>query len=333
MHISSTLPKKILAWYDNNKRILPWRVGKKSPKKLYYRLLSEFMLQQTQVKTVIPYFNNFTKKFKTLKALSKSNEEDILKMWEGLGYYRRARNLLACCNQLIRNYNLRLPNTLEEIKKLPGIGDYTGNALLALVHNKPTLAVDGNVKRVFSRVLNKEEKKIKFEQFIKKNEKLLFNTNRNADFVEGIMEFGALVCKPKNPNCIMCCLNKTCKYFKSNKKVKNSRNKMIKKKDLDIFCYINKKKQIALTRNNQFSFLKNFNLPKMRETDHSFKSKNWKFLKNYKNSISNLELNLYLYYKFSDKIPPSYNWFSLYDNKTFIPSFTKKIFRQVSTIF
>ena len=113
------------------------------------------MLQQTQVKTVIPYFNNFIKKFKTLKALSKSKEKDILKMWEGLGYYRRARNLLACSKELINKYDSKLPNKLEELKKLPGIGDYTGNALLGLVHNKPTLAIDGNVKRVFSRILNK----------------------------------------------------------------------------------------------------------------------------------------------------------------------------------
>ena len=90
MHIHINLPKKILAWYDNNKRSLPWRVSKNSPKKLYYRLLSEFMLQQTQVKTVIPYFKKFTKKYKTLESLSKINEPQILKLWEGLGYYRRA---------------------------------------------------------------------------------------------------------------------------------------------------------------------------------------------------------------------------------------------------
>ena len=119
MHLNSTLSKKILAWYDNSKRNLPWRVGKKSPKKLYYRLLSEFMLQQTQVKTVIPYFNNFTKKFKTLHSLSKSNEKEILKMWEGLGYYRRARNLLACSKELVNKYNSKLPNKLEELKKSP----------------------------------------------------------------------------------------------------------------------------------------------------------------------------------------------------------------------
>ena len=333
MHINSTLSKKILAWYDNSKRELPWRVGKKSPKKVYYRLLSEFMLQQTQVKTVIPFFYRFTKKFKTLKDLSKSNEKVILKMWEGLGYYRRARNLLACSKYLVNFHNSTLPKTLEELKKLPGIGDYTGNALLGLVYDKPTIALDGNVKRVFSRYLNKEEDKIDFDGLIEKNRKKFFNTNRNADFVEALMEFGALVCKPKDPNCHACCLNKTCKYFKSNKKIKTIRKKMIKIKDYNIFCYINKKKQIALTKENQISFLKDFNLPKIIESNNFYINRDWKFLKNYKNSISNLKLNINLYYKFSDKIPSSYNWYSLNNNKEFFPSFTKKIFRQVSTLF
>ena len=333
MHIDKTLPKKILAWYDNSKRKLPWRVGKKSPKKLYYRLLSEFMLQQTQVKTVIPYFNKFTKKFKTIKALSKSNEREILKMWEGLGYYRRARNLLACSKILVQNYKSRLPRSIIEIKKLPGIGDYTANALLGLVYNEPRIAVDGNVRRVFSRNLNIEENKINFDKFIEKNKKIFFFTKRNDDFVEALMEFGALICKPKDPNCLTCCLNKTCKYFKSSKKIKNIKNKMIKSKNYDIFCYINTKKQIALTKNNQISFLKDFNIPEIKETNNVPNNQNWIFLKNYKNSISNLKLNINLYYKFSKKIPRTFNWYSLKENKEFIPSFTKRIFRQVSTLF
>ena len=312
---------------------MPWRVGKKSPKKLYYRLLSEFMLQQTQVKTVIPYFNNFTKKFRTIEALSKSNEKQILKMWEGLGYYRRARNLLACSKILVQNYKSSLPRSIGEIKKLPGVGDYTANALLGLVYNEPRIAVDGNVKRVLSRNLNIEEEKINFDKFIKKNKKKLFITNRNDDFVEALMEFGALICKPKNPNCLTCCLNKSCKYFKSYKRIKNIRSKMIKNKNYDIFCYLNKKKQIALTKSNQISFLKNFNLPEIKETKSSLKNQNWILLKKYKNSISNLQLNINLYYKFSQKIPRMYNWYSLKNNKEFVPSFTKKIFRQVSTLF
>ena len=312
---------------------MPWRVGKKSPKKLYYRLLSEFMLQQTQVKTVIPYFNKFTNKFKTIKDLSKSKEREILKMWEGLGYYRRARNLLACSKILVNNYKSRLPRSIIEIKKLPGVGEYTANALLGLVYNKPRIAVDGNVRRVFSRNLNIEENKINFDKFIKKNKKKFFITKRNDDFVEALMEFGALICKPKDPNCLTCCLNKTCKYFKSSEKIKNIKNKMIKSKNYDIFCYINTKKQIALTKNNQISFLKDFNIPEIKETNNVPNNQNWIFLKNYKNSISNLKLNINLYYKFSKKIPRTFNWYSLKENKEFIPSFTKRIFRQVSTLF
>ena len=168
---------------------------------------------------------------------------------------------------------------------------------------------------------------------IKKNKKKLFITKRNDDFVEALMEFGALICKPKDPNCLTCCLNKTCKYFKSNKKIKNIKNKMIKNKDYDIFCYINKRQQIALTKSNQISFLKNFNLPEIKESKSSLKNKNWIFLKNYKNSISNLKLNINLYYKFSNKIPRTYSWHSLKNNREFVPSFTKKILRQISSLY
>ena len=333
MHIRFNLAKKILSWYDNNKRKLPWRVSKTSQKKLYYRLLSEFMLQQTQVKTVIPYFKKFTKEFKTLKSLSISNEKKILKLWEGLGYYRRARSLLSTAKILVEQYNSKLPITIKELKTLPGVGDYTANALLGLVYDKPTIAIDGNVKRVFSRLINRKEDKINFEKFIEINKKNLFSTKRNSDLIEALMEFGALICKPKDPKCGICNLNKTCKYLKSNNKIKFTRKKMIKNKNYDVFCYINNKKQIALTKNNKISFLKNFNLPTIKESNGFSNNKKWKFLKSYKNSISNLRLNINLYYKFSDKIPSSYNWYSIEENKEFIPSFTKKIFRQVSTLF
>ena len=333
MHLNFNLPKKILGWYDNNKRNLPWRVGKNSPKKLYYRLLSEFMLQQTQVTTVIPYFKKFTKYFKTLKSLSKSNEQKILKLWEGLGYYRRARNLLATSKVLVNQYNSKLPNTIKEIKKLPGIGDYTANALIGLVHDQPAIAVDGNVKRVFSRIVNKKESKINFDQFIEINKKIFFNSKRNSDFVEALMEFGALICKPKDPKCYICNLNKNCKYFNSSIKIKNIKYKMIENKNYDVFCYINKKKQIALTKENNLGFLNQFSLPEIKEANKDIRSRDWKFLKKYKNSISNKKLNINLYYKFSNKIPPSFFWHSVDENKEFIPTFTKKIFKQVSILF
>ena len=333
MHLNFNLPKIILCWYDNNKRSLPWRVGKNSPKKLYYRLLSEFMLQQTQVKTVIPYFQKFTTKFKTLKALSNCSEREILKLWEGLGYYRRARNLLATSKLLINNYNSKLPNSLQEIKHLPGIGNYTANALLAFVHNKPTIALDVNVRRVFSRIFNKDESTIDFNKFLEINKSKLLNSKRNGDFVEALMEFGALICKSKDPQCDVCNLNKNCKYIKTSKKNYNKNKKILENKNYDIFCYINKKKQIALTKKNKLGFLNQFNLPEIKETKRRSKKKNWKLLKKYKNLISNKRLNINLYYKFSKKIPSTFNWYSIEKNKEFIPSFTKKIFKQVSILF
>ncbi len=291
------------------------------------------MLQQTQVKTVIPYFKKFTERYRSLKSLSEINENQILKLWEGLGYYRRARNLLATTKILVKSYNSKLPNTLNELKKLPGVGDYTASALLGLIYNEPVLAIDGNVKRVFSRYLNKKQSKINFEKIILTNKKNLFISNRNSDLIEAFMEFGALICKPKDPKCSHCCLNKSCRYLRSTKKIKTNIRKKIKIMNYNIFCYVNKKKQIALTKTNEINFLKNFNLPLIKRMKKTDVKKDWKFLKNYKNNISNLSLNINLYYKFSNKIPKSYNWFYLKNNKELIPSFTKRIFNQVSTIF
>ncbi len=291
------------------------------------------MLQQTQVKTVIPYFKKFIFVIPTLQSLSKCNEKKILKLWEGLGYYRRAKNLLASSKLLVKDYNSKLPYEIDEIKKLPGVGDYTANALLALIHNKPTIAIDGNVKRVFARILNKKESNINFKEFIKINKNKLLNSKRNSDFVEALMEFGALICKPKDPKCGICNLNKTCKYFNSLNKIKSFKNKMIKNKNYDVFCYVNKKKQIALTKKNNLGFLSEFNLPEIKETNSEVNRKNWKFLSNYKNSISNIKLTINLYYRFSNKIPSNFNWYSIEKNKEFIPTFTKKIFKQVSILF
>jgi|TARA_B110000211_G_scaffold232824_1_gene297447 A/G-specific adenine glycosylase len=334
MHLNSNLSKNILAWYDNNKRTLPWRVSVNSKKKLYYRLLSEFMLQQTQVKTVIPYFKKFTKEFPDLKSLSNCRKEKILKLWEGLGYYRRARNLLATTKILVKKRNSKLPKTIEEIKELPGVGDYTANALLGLVHNQPTIAVDGNVKRIFSRILNKNQDKIDFKKLINNNKKILFSTNRNADLVEGIMEFGALICKPKLPECSKCKINHICISNKLKKSFTSNIKRKFLEKNYDVFCHLNKKnKQIALTKKNNLGFLNEFSLPDIQESSIKKIDKKWKFLRNYKNCISNKKLKINLYYKFSNKLPLNFNWHYLKNNKEFIPTFTKKIFRQVSILF
>ena len=280
------------------------------------------MLQQTQVKTVIPYFHSFVKKIPSLKALSNSNEKTVLKLWEGLGYYNRAKNLHKTSKILIKKYKGQIPESFVKLIKLPGIGDYTANILLALIYNQPRVALDGNVKRVLSRLFN-------ITTIDKVN---LFRTKRNGDLAEALMEFGALICKPKEPRCYECKIKKMCAYFASESKITFRKKINIYSKSYDIFCYLKKnKKQIALTKNNDLGFLKKFNLPKIKET--SKKNKNWKFLCNYKNSISNKKLNINLYYKFSSKIPTEYNWYSLNKNNEFIPSFTKKIFKQISHLY
>ena len=291
------------------------------------------MLQQTQVKTVIPYFKVFLDNFPTLKSLSLSNETKVLKLWEGLGYYRRARNLLSTSKILVNEHNSELPKNLLEIKKLPGVGDYTANALLAFIHDHPTIAIDGNVKRVFSRILNKNENKIDFKRLIETNKKNLFKIKRNSDFVEALMEFGALICKPKEPKCLNCTIKNICKYFKSDKKFKQTKKLKAKVKNYSVFCYIDKtKNKIALTKKHNLGFLNNFYLPSMKESYYNKKIKNWNFHSNFKNSISNKKLNINLYYKFSLKTPSHYQWLSLKRNNEFIPSFTKKIFKQISKI-
>ena len=148
------LTKKILYWYDNNKRELPWRKKNSQIKREYYTLVSEFMLQQTQVTTVIPYFNNFIKNIPNLTALSKINESKLLKYWEGLGYYSRVKNLKKTANIVKKNFNGRLPSTIDELKLLPGIGDYTACAIMAIAFNKSFIPLDGNVERVIKRLLN-----------------------------------------------------------------------------------------------------------------------------------------------------------------------------------
>ena len=292
------------------------------------------MLQQTQVKTVIPYFENFVETIPNLKVLAKTSERKILKMWEGLGYYRRAKNLLKTVKILVKNHKGKLPDKFDEIKKLPGIGEYTANALLALVYNQPRIPFDGNIKRVFSRLFNtnleKNEKKIK--GIINKQ----FYTSRNADLAEALMEFGAVICKPNNPLCNICNLKTSCYFFKNKTSVLINKKIQEKQKKYNIYCYLKKqKKEIALTKNKNLSFLRNFNIPETKiYTLNNKKNRGWTYLCNYKNNISNITMNINLFYKFIKKKPKKYTWYSIDEpNIEFIPSFTKKIFKKISTVY
>ena len=143
----------LLTWYDENKRILPWRDRQNA----YYTWVSEIMLQQTRVEAVKPYYERFLKEFPTVKELAEAEEDKLLKLWEGLGYYNRVKNMQKAAKQVMIEYNGEFPNTYEEIRSLTGIGNYTAGAISAFAYGIPEPAVDGNVLRVISRILSSDE--------------------------------------------------------------------------------------------------------------------------------------------------------------------------------
>jgi A/G-specific adenine glycosylase len=202
------IQKNLLDWYDRNKRDLPWR-RTQDP---YAIFVSEMMLQQTQVKTVIPYYSRFLSELPDWQSLMKAKEEKILKLWEGLGYYRRARNLQAAAKMIIEEFNGHLPQTREEILKLPGVGQYSAGAVLSIAFQKPEPLVDGNVIRVFSRlfVLRGNLKTGENHQNVWEIARSLIPAKRPGDFNQALMELGATLCLSDNPQCLLCPLFQFC---------------------------------------------------------------------------------------------------------------------------
>jgi len=324
---NQNIPKKILYWYDNNKRILPWRKNVSKKQKQYFILISEFMLQQTQVKTVISYFENFINKIPNLKSLAKVDNRKLMKCWEGLGYYSRAKNLKKSAKIIIDNYSGKLPNDYEELKKLPGIGDYTASAISAIAFNKPIIPLDGNIERVLKRILNlKTEKETKKEN-LNKLKKVFGTTNRSCDYVQALMEIGALLCKPKNPYCENCPITKNCLSFKKKDFDIKKKNKKIISKFYLATLYKNDN-QVLLIKNDKFKFLKNLLIFPMKEISQlcSLSKPNHKL--NLKMSNKNMNISI----DFSNNKKKLKN--GLWIEKTklenhMIPTFTKKIFASV----
>jgi len=260
----SNIPNKILKWYDNNKRTLPWRKKTSTKNREYFTLVSEFMLQQTQVKTVIPYFENFIKHFPNLKSLAKASDQKILKNWEGLGYYSRARNLKKTAIKLLEEFKGQLPKDIEKLKSLPGIGEYTSRSILAIAHNEPYIPMDGNVERILKRVfLLKTNHEISKENLNKKKSFFGFS-KRSSDYAQAIMEIGALICKPSIPLCNHCPLTKNCKAFNRKDFLIKSKNKFNKTKYFEANIYRYKNKYL-LIKNKKFNFLKNLVIFPMTE--------------------------------------------------------------------
>lgn len=195
---------KLLKWYAKAQRALPWRTDIKNP---YHTWLSEIMLQQTTVVTVIPYFNAFIERWPTVQDLALASLDDVLTQWQGLGYYSRARNLHKCAQILAKDF----PITEKELLKLPGIGPYTAAAIASIAFDEQAAAVDGNVVRVISRYF--AIKKVKPVMEVTERVKTLLPFKKNGDFTQALMEFGALLCRPKNPNCGTCPLQSGCRAY------------------------------------------------------------------------------------------------------------------------
>ena len=314
------LTKKILNWYDINKRSLPWRKSVSLQKRQYYTLVSEFMLQQTQVATVIPYFNRFIKKIPSIRILSKVDNKKLIKLWEGLGYYSRARNLKKTAQIIVKNFKGKLPDNFDDLISLPGIGNYTASAILAIGFNKPYIPLDGNIERVLKRYLYlKKERDIQKDNLVKK--KSIFGTSsRSSDYAQALMELGALVCKPTNPLCTQCPVSNNCKSLKKEdfdltKITKKNREKYF------LLKVYKKDHRYLLIKNTKFNFLKNLTIFPMEELS---KPKNFNENLNFK--LSNMNMNIKIQYlKNSIKIQAPF-WVDekKLDNYV-LPSFTKKI--------
>ena len=321
------IAKKILYWYDNNKRSLPWRRKCSFKQKEYFTLVSEFMLQQTQVTTVIPYFNNFIKNIPNFEALAKVNETKLLKYWQGLGYYSRAKNLKKSARLIIDKYNGRLPDNYDELIKLPGVGDYTASAISAIAFNQQIIPLDGNIERLLKRILNlKTEKEIKKEN-LHKEKKVFGQTSRSNDYVQALMEIGALLCKPKNPNCDKCPITKYCLSFKRQDFEIKKKNKKIIDKFYLATLYKNKN-QLLLIKNEKFNFLKNLLIFPMKEitlSDSLLKSNKKLSVK-----MSNMNMNISIDFLNTKNKTKEGLWIEKSKLENYIiPTFTKKIFESV----
>ncbi len=324
----SNIPNKILKWYDNNKRTLPWRKKTSTKNREYFTLVSEFMLQQTQVKTVIPYFENFIKIFPNLKSLAKAKDQRVLKNWEGLGYYSRARNLKKTAVKILKEFNGNLPKDIEKLKSLPGIGEYTSRSILAIAHNKPYIPMDGNVERIIKRIfLLKSVNEITKENLLKKKSFFHFS-KRSSDYAQAIMEIGALVCKPMLPSCHICPLTINCKAYKRKDFKIKSKYKFNKTKYFEANIYKYKNKYL-LIKNKKFNFLRNLVIFPMNEINE----KKFKFSINKKINLKISNMNMNIIINKNNKIRKTKDSLLLDKsniNKYILPSFTKKIFNSLS---
>ena len=236
-------------WYQKNKRDLPWR-KEKDPYKIW---ISEIILQQTQVAQGLAYYLRFIKKYPRVQNLAKAEEDEVMKMWQGLGYYSRARNLHASAKIISNEYNGQFPTDYAKIKQLKGVGDYTAAAIASFAYNTPKAVVDGNVYRLLSRLfgiktpIDSGAAKKEFAELAE----LLLDKKRAAIYNQAIMEFGSQYCKPVQPNCEACIFNDKCVAFKENLveqlPIKEKKTK-VKERYFNFMVLLDKRKNVSIEK-------------------------------------------------------------------------------------
>lgn len=242
-----TFPNTLIHWYLQNKRDLPWRKTKEP----YFVWLSEIMLQQTRIAQGLDYFLKFKEAFPTIHNLAKADESTVLKLWQGLGYYSRARNLHTTAKYISEELNGKFPDNHKELLKLKGVGDYTASAIASICFDKPEAVVDGNVYRVLSRYygINTPINSTKGIKEFKELAQTLIDKDQPGIYNQAIMDFGSMQCKPQNPDCNVCPLSNSCVAFEKSliKELPIKEKKIkIKKRYFHYFIFVTKENKTVL---------------------------------------------------------------------------------------
>ena len=337
--------QQMLDWYDRHRRLLPWRALPNQTPDPYHVWLSEIMLQQTTVQAVKAYFEKFLKKWPTVEDMASSSQEAIIDEWAGLGYYARARNLHKCAKVVANQPKGHFPSDYEELLKLPGIGPYTAAAITSIAFDKPANVVDGNVERVMARYMCIETPFPEGKAEAKEKAALYIGTfeGRHSDYAQSLMDLGATICRPKNPVCGICPLNKTCcAYSKSlqNKLPKRAKKKVPPHKEATVYIIHNPDTgEILLERRPETGLLANtaaFPTSEWLETEKPLKAK--KSQNNVHHVFTHFSLTLSLKiikadenFIFSDKLKRGeLQWVSLKEiGKVKFPSLFKKVYRML----
>ena len=249
-----------LGWYKKNKRDLLWRkIEKKNLPNPYYVFVSEYMLQQTTVGTVKIRFKEFITKWPSIDDLAYISEEKILNFWSGLGYYSRATNLLKAAKIIKKKYKSKIPKNYIDLINLPGIGDYTAKAILGIAYNQPVMPIDANINRILARLYGLEQPLNKIKNDLIKKSANYISKNFSSNLIQAFMDYGSIICLPRNPNCKICLIRDKCLSYQNNKQnmipVKNKLKSHKTKKYSRAYIFSNEKNEILIRKRSSKGML------------------------------------------------------------------------------